>query len=482
MKLLDDPLEGHSAGPFDQYPLPPLHLRENFLGDGLHVIEQDDPLGRHPLLSRALHDPFRMVARDAHEGGVDPSRLSPEFPVRLFTEGAEFEHVPQHEDAVRTAADLAECLQCGCHGCRVGVVAVIHDREILVHPDGEPALHRLKPGQSLPNGLQRGSKGRGKRHRSQGIGQVVSAGKVDFGGNLVPQNLDFHLLHSPTLFSVKESDPCIPSESKARFGAPPSLGQGTDARVVLVENEDRLFRHRLQHLALGLGHRLDRGKPLQVGGPHVEKRARLGLRDPGKLSNLARFVHPHLEDHPFVLRPEHQKRQGQADAVVEVPRAPQTGKTEPEDRHGHLFCGRLPVAPRQDPHRDGELSPPAGGKIPQGLQAVGHGHDGRLVPAQNIVGGSLLHHGSLRSTLEGILDESMPVEPLSSQGNEKVSGVHGPGIGRHAREHALPHACYVPASCKGHDFVQGDAFIRLSQRPTPCCQSLGEHERPPHYP
>ncbi len=157
-------------------------------------------------------------------------------------------------------------------------------------------------------------------------------------------------------------------------------------RVVLVEDRRSVGGKRLEQLALGLLHRLERADPGQVDRLHGRHHAD---RRPGhrrQLRDLAADVHPHLEDGRLVLRAEPQQRQRQPDLVVHVAFGAQRPAGGAQDRRGGLLGRGLGDAPRDADDERREPAAPAGRHGAEGGLAVGHPNDRHVAERGGIVG------------------------------------------------------------------------------------------------
>jgi hypothetical protein len=152
----------------------------------------------------------------------------------------------------------------------------------------------------------------------------------------------------------------------------------------------------------------------------VADRGNLRLSDCSQSADLTGHIHAHLQNGRLMFRRQLQKHQGKTNEVIPIALGLQDIELSGKDAGSHLFRRGFPITSRYGHHLHGVAAAPGMGEVAEGLQNIPD-QDGKF-PWPMISSCALqpaaLHQGASGSFGHGLLDEVMPVEPRSLQGDE----------------------------------------------------------------
>jgi len=269
------------------------------------------------------------------------------------------------------------------------------------------------PGDELRVDVQ----GHGTGAGTQRVDHVVHAGQRHVGTDDGPGQVDLDVAPvEPPVVDVDERDVGVTL-----------VGIGDELEVCGDLHLVHVLQARVDdgHAALGrvpedglllLDDARDAPQAVEVDGVDVGDDGDLGLRDTGEPVDLAEPARAHLDDRELVSRAELHQGERDADEVVVVLLGLQARALQRQDGRAELLDRGLARGAR-DAHDGGVVpAPDARGDIPEGLKGVLHGDD------DCPVAGDVLHDHDPGSPLaDGLVDERMPIEPLTAERHEDLA-------------------------------------------------------------
>ncbi len=208
-----------------------------------------------------------------------------------------------------------------------------------------------------------------------------------------------------------------------------------DTRVVGVGHRDARGAQRVEQLALGMRHSVERAAAFQVHRPDVGDQRHVGIGPRGEPRDLPEMVHAALDGGVAVLLAEAQQRERHAHLVVQVPFRLERGALCREHLGDQLLGRRL--ASRPGDAREAQAGQPAapGRREPsQRAPGVGGGEERRAGRHPDLLRSIGRNERAGRAALQRLRDEVGGVEPLAPQRDEEALGQRLPRIGEDALE------------------------------------------------
>jgi len=218
--------------------------------------------------------------------------------------------------------------------------------------------------------------------------------------------------------------------------------QEPDQLVIQIDYRHAFFIQGREQFAFCLGHALKRTQAFQMRRTDVGDQSYVRLGNFRQAGDFARVVHAHFQDHEALIRAQAQKRQRQANLVVQIARRGQGRRAGRKRGRCQFFstCFTGRTGNSQYLGAKAQPLPPGGqGQRPPG---VIHGQQRQRQAGGLKVAAYRLHpiardDRRRRARPRGWNHEIMAVEVRAAQGDEQLPRADGPAVGGHAGKKKL---------------------------------------------
>ncbi|EXI77992.1 MAG: hypothetical protein AW12_03079 [Candidatus Accumulibacter sp. BA-94] len=360
------------------------------------------------------------------------------FVVKLAAHVTDFTHVAEHQNGL--ADRRRKYVDARAHRVRVGIVGVVEQHRLLQR--GPPLQPPLEPTKSAQASVNRGQRHTGRQARGGG-GQGVACIVLPRHGQ-DDVHLAFGSAHGQPALETVQIEPAgdigrlVETESAHPQAATLATPQ-VCPEVVGVEDSHAVFVETAVDAALFGGNRLQRTHPLQMRPLGIGHHGDAGASDSGQIGDLARMIHPHLDDRGAMRRVQLEQGERQTDVVVEVALGGQHRAVESDlqDARDHLLGGGLAIAAGHRQQRQREAIAPVGRQRTQRQAGLGNPKQGQTSD-QQAIGAVCRHHRGSGATRHRRGEVVVAVEMLAAQGDEQLARGNCPTVGRHAAEGHIP--------------------------------------------
>ena len=218
-------------------------------------------------------------------------------------------------------------------------------------------------------------------------------------------------------------------------------------RIVAVQNHGPVAPDHFGEGAFFLRDRLPRTHELDVRDADVGDDAEIRRGQGGEGGDLAGVIHSQLPNCDFVSRSRLEHRPRQPDVIVEIAFGFRDTKTTRECGRDKILGAGLAVAAgdRDDPQREG--SPIAGCDLLVADERVGYANKREII--RHLSAPALFDEGAGRAACRRFFDETVAIEILAPDGNEKIARLDRPRVGADASD--------LPVGFTLHKFAAGVA-------------------------